>query len=98
MKNHTLQAAYLAALLLAGCSEKPKTDPVAEAPPPTVERTGDVSELKADKPEQFPLVLAGTSPEMVTLSVTGTVTPDVAKYSGYLAGVGKGYRNRRQTG
>lgn len=74
------QAAFVVALLLAGCGEKVKPDPAAEVPPPaTVERTGDVSALKTDHPEQFPLVAAGKLSEAGMLSVTGTVAPDVSR-------------------
>lgn len=79
MKRISL-GACLAAFLLAGCGEKFRPDPAAEAPPPaTVERTGDVTALKTDHPEQFPLVAASKYSEAGTLSVTGTVTPDVSR-------------------
>jgi membrane fusion protein, heavy metal efflux system len=69
----------LTAFALAGCAEKPKPDPAGEAPPAAnVIVTGDVGSLKVDHPEQFPTVAAGKLSEAATLSVTGTVTPDVS--------------------
>ena len=70
----------MVALLVAGCGEKAKSDPAAEAPPaPNVVVTGDVNTLKVDHPEQFPTVAAGKFSSAATLSVTGTVTPDVSR-------------------
>jgi cobalt-zinc-cadmium efflux system membrane fusion protein len=72
-------SALFAAAFLAGCAEKPKPDPAAEVPPASsVITTGDVNTLKVDRPEQFPTVAAGKLSEAETLSVTGTVAPDVS--------------------
>jgi cobalt-zinc-cadmium efflux system membrane fusion protein len=73
-------AALMAVVLVVGCGEKPKSDPAAEVPPPTtVITTGNVNALKVDHPEQFPTVAAGKLSQAGTLSVTGTVTPDVSR-------------------
>ena len=73
-------AALVAASLLTGCGEKPKSDPAAEVPPATtVVNTGDAGNMKVDHPEQFPLVAAVKYSDAGTLSVTGTVTPDVSR-------------------
>ncbi len=80
MKRLIFSATVPAILFLASCGEKPKSDPAAEAPPPTtIVRTGDVNTLKVDHPEQFPVVEAGKASGAGTLSVTGTVTPDVSR-------------------
>jgi cobalt-zinc-cadmium efflux system membrane fusion protein len=88
MKRQTLhfrprnaaQAFLLCGLLLAGCGGRATPNPSAEAPPPaTVEHTGDVRTLKVDHPEQFPVVAADSYTSAGTLSVTGTVTPDVSR-------------------
>jgi cobalt-zinc-cadmium efflux system membrane fusion protein len=72
--------AFLAVIGLSGCGEKTKPDPAAEAPPPAqVEAIGDVNTLKVDHPEQFPTVAAERLAAAGTLSVTGTVTPDVSR-------------------
>ena len=75
-----LPAALLATILLVACGEKPKSDPAAEAPPAAnVVVTGDVNTLKVDHPEQFPVVEAAKYSDAGTLSVTGTVAPDVSR-------------------
>jgi len=75
-----LQTALLAAFIASGCAQKARPDQAAEAPPaPTVVTTGDVNALKVDHPEQFPVVAAGKLSEAGSLSVTGTVTPDVSR-------------------
>ena len=82
MNRNTLQAATLCliALFLVGCGNGVKADPKAEAPPPTtIEREQDVSVVKVDHPEQFPLVAAqphNTAPE---LNVTGVLSADVSR-------------------
>jgi cobalt-zinc-cadmium efflux system membrane fusion protein len=82
MKRRSLYGAValLAAIVASGCGEKVKPDRAAEAPPPAqVEVTGDVNTLKVDHPEQFPTVAAARQSAAGTLSVTGTVTPDVSR-------------------
>jgi len=67
-------------LVVAGCSEKAKPDPAAEAPPATtVVSTGNANLLTVDHPEQFPAVEAGKLSQTGTVNVTGTVTPDVSR-------------------
>jgi membrane fusion protein, heavy metal efflux system len=75
-----LRVSYCAVLtgLLAGCGGKSESG--AGAPPaPKVEREEDVNVLKAEHPEQFPLVKAGEYLAAPTLSVTGTVNPDISR-------------------
>src|SRR6202158_2374709 len=63
--------------LLADCSEG-KGDPKAEAPPPArVEHEEDVSVVRVDHPEQFPLATAAAHTSASQLSATGTVSPDI---------------------
>lgn len=67
------------AISLLGCGEG-KADPKAEAPPPTqVERAADVTLLKVDHPDQFPLATAGEHKAAPALNVTGTVNPDITR-------------------
>ena len=66
-------------LFITGCGQS-KGDPKAEAPPPVnVEHEEDVSVVKVDHPEQFPLVAAGEYDSSSELSATGTVTPDISR-------------------
>ena len=66
-------------LFITGCGQS-KGDPKAEAPPPVnVEHEEDVSIVKVDHPEQFPLVAAGEYDSSSELSATGTVTPDISR-------------------
>jgi cobalt-zinc-cadmium efflux system membrane fusion protein len=68
------------ALLLAGCSGKSADVGNAGAPPPVkVEKEPDVNLMQVEHPEQFPLVQATEYFSTSTLSVTGTVTPDVSR-------------------
>ena len=68
-----------ACLWLGGCGEA-KSDPKAEAPPPTkVEAVGDRSVFEVAHPEQFALVAADSYFAQRQLKVTGTVAPDVAR-------------------
>jgi cobalt-zinc-cadmium efflux system membrane fusion protein len=63
---------------MAACESK--SDPKAEAPPPTkVERVEDRSVFEVDKPERFALVTAEPHLAVRQLKVTGTVAPDVAR-------------------
>jgi cobalt-zinc-cadmium efflux system membrane fusion protein len=62
-----------------GCGEN-KSDPKAEAPPPTtVESDMDANNFKVDHPEQFPLVTAVEHKAAPALNVTGVVQPDIAR-------------------
>ena len=64
---------------LAGCGEG-KGDPKAEAPPPArVEHEEDVSVVRVDHPEQFPLATAAAHTSASQLSATGTVSPDISR-------------------
>src|SRR5690242_15284190 len=66
--------------LLAGCGAKATVDPRAEAPPPAVvEQDQDVNLVKADHPEQYPLVTATGREAAPELHVTGVVSPDVSR-------------------
>ena len=73
----TLFFAYC--LFLTGCGES-KSDPKAEAPPPTtVEKEQDFSVIQVDHPEQFPLATAVAHESRSQLTVTGTVNPDISR-------------------
>jgi cobalt-zinc-cadmium efflux system membrane fusion protein len=66
------------ALTLTGCSTR--ADPEAGAPPPAhVEHEDDLNVVKADHPEQFPLVVAAMHAAASQLVVTGAVNPDVSR-------------------
>lgn len=57
-----------------------KADPKAEAPPPpVVEHEADLSIVKVDLPERFPLATASEHKSVTTLTVTGVVNPDVSR-------------------
>jgi membrane fusion protein, heavy metal efflux system len=74
-------AAYIfaAGVVLAGCGEG-KSDPKAEAPPPTqVEHEQDLNVVKVEHPEQFPLAKATEHGATSQLAVTGVVSPDVSR-------------------
>src|ERR1700681_3377031 len=75
----TLALFFTAGWVLAGCSEG-KGDPKAEAPPPArVEHEEDVSVVRVDHPEQFPLATAAAHTSASQLSATGTVSPDISR-------------------
>ena len=66
-------------LCLVGC-EKKAFNPADGAPAATQPtETGDMSLVTVDKPNQFPLVAADRVDAPAQLSVTGTVSPDVAR-------------------
>lgn len=67
------------AVTLLGCGGK-KTDPKAEAPPPTkIEREQDANLIQVDHPEHFPLATAVEHASASELVVTGVVSPDVSR-------------------
>jgi cobalt-zinc-cadmium efflux system membrane fusion protein len=69
----------MCALLATGCG-KSGSGPAAEAPPPAdVEHKDGVSVIQVDHPERFPLVTAVRHEAVLTLNVTGTVSPDVSQ-------------------
>jgi cobalt-zinc-cadmium efflux system membrane fusion protein len=72
-------AAVMAAAACTGCGGS-AGDSSTGAPPPTkVEKEQDVSLFQVEHPERFPLVSAGQYLAAPTLSVTGTVSPDVSR-------------------
>ena len=76
--NVTLVCAAL--MLSAACEKKVQADPSIEAPPPAkVDREGDSSLLKVDKPGDFPLVTAEAHQATPEMSATGVVSPDVSR-------------------
>jgi cobalt-zinc-cadmium efflux system membrane fusion protein len=82
MKRAPLAATTLffsLSLFLGGCSGG-KSDPKAEAPPPTsVEHEQDANMVQVDHPEQFPLAIATAYEATSRLIVTGTVNPDISR-------------------
>lgn len=71
-------AAALAVFALAGCEKK--SDPAAEAPPPTtIQAAQSADAVKVDKPGEFPLATAETQMTAPTMSVTGQVQPDITR-------------------
>ena len=74
----TLSFALIAALIPVGCGEK--SDPQAEAPPPTkIEKIDDRNVFKVDHPERFQLTQAQEHIATPQLRVTGTVNPDISR-------------------
>ncbi len=73
-------AAAIAVLLLQGCGQKTK-NPSAEAPPApkSIVTAGDDALVHLDRPDQFPLVAAGSYEATSSLNVTGQVNPDVSR-------------------
>jgi cobalt-zinc-cadmium efflux system membrane fusion protein len=68
-------------LALAGCKRGETADKAAQEAPPAnvaVENTS-ANSVKVDRPERFPLVAATTRHVVSTLSVTGSVQPDVSR-------------------
>jgi cobalt-zinc-cadmium efflux system membrane fusion protein len=66
--------------VLAACTARGSTDPVAGAPPPAVvERDGEGAGLRVDHPERFPLATATARRAAPELTVTGVVNPDVSR-------------------
>lgn len=66
------------AALQAGCGGKAATGDGAP-PPPKVEQETDVSLLRVEHPEQFPVVKASEFLQAPSLTVTGVVSPDVSR-------------------
>ncbi|HXW14507.1 MAG TPA: efflux RND transporter periplasmic adaptor subunit [Terriglobia bacterium] len=63
---------------LAGCESGPR-DQKEEAPPPLRLERVDPNIFQVERPDQFPLIAAGTHTAVSQLKVTGTVTPDIAR-------------------
>jgi cobalt-zinc-cadmium efflux system membrane fusion protein len=68
-------ALALVVMVFTGCR---KTQESTEPPPAVVEHA-DLSLVKVDHPEQFPVVTAAEHKAERTLTVTGVVSPDVAR-------------------
>ena len=68
-------------IALPGCGGDIKAgNPKGEAPPTVqIEVEGNSKLIRADHPEQFPVVAAGRCDTAPELNVTGTVTPDVSR-------------------
>jgi membrane fusion protein, heavy metal efflux system len=65
---------------LTGCTSSAKSDPRVEEPPKAeVEHAPSAEWVKVDRPEQFPLAIATAHATTPELSVTGVVSPDVAR-------------------
>jgi cobalt-zinc-cadmium efflux system membrane fusion protein len=65
---------------LAGCTARGSADEGSGAPPPAVvERDDDVSTIRVDHPDRFPLATATTHDAAPELSVTGVVNADVSR-------------------
>jgi len=66
------------AAIQAGCGGKAASGDGAP-PPPKVEQETDVSLLRVEHPEQFPVVKASEFLQAPSLTVTGVVSPDVSR-------------------
>lgn len=70
------------AATLAGCGKKSEVLAASADTgphPATVEPDMDANNFKVDKPEDFPIVTAGSYLAATNLNVTGTVSPDVSR-------------------
>ncbi len=78
--SRELQIVFLSlcAVMQAGCGGKAASGDGAP-PPPKVEQESDVSVLRVEHPEQFPVVKAVESLQAPSLTVTGVVSPDVSR-------------------
>jgi cobalt-zinc-cadmium efflux system membrane fusion protein len=66
--------------LLGGCRAQQATEAALEAPPPApIDREGDGASIELKHPEQFPLATATAHEAVSELSVTGVISPDVAR-------------------
>lgn len=76
--NSAILILLAAGVSCGGCGSK--ADPRAEAPPPAkVEHEADADLVRADHPEQFPLVAAAEYDGTSQLIATGVVAPDVSR-------------------
>ena len=75
----TVIISVLANVCLIGCGESPLKSGGSATPPAVVERATDADTFKVDHPDQFQLVNAAQYLAAPTLSVTGTVSPDVSR-------------------
>jgi cobalt-zinc-cadmium efflux system membrane fusion protein len=66
------------AVMQAGCGGKAAPGDGAP-PPPKVEQETDVSLLRVEHPEQYPVVKAVESLQTPSLTVTGVISPDVSR-------------------
>ena len=75
-----------ASLLLVGCDQKNETQQQAAAlpasPPAQVEVITDNNIIEVPRPDEFPLVKAGTRSVSKELSVNGSIAPDVSRTVG----------------
>jgi cobalt-zinc-cadmium efflux system membrane fusion protein len=79
MKARFLAIPMMAVLILTGCG-KEKSDPQAEAPPPTkVERVQDRNVFSVDHAERFKFTQAAEYVATPQLKATGTVAPDISR-------------------
>ena len=72
----------LASLLVSGCHKQDEADRQAQEAPPSdasAQTPAAAGTVKADNPAQFSLVQASTQQRFNTLSVTGSVNPDVSR-------------------
>lgn len=83
MKQSATRTATLlvaCALCTVGCNSSKQHDEAAEAPPKTtVEHAGDPQLIHVDHPERFALTTAVEHRATSTLSVTGSVNPDISR-------------------
>ena len=69
-----------ASLILAGCGSRERVNAAAGAPPSAkVEEVPDLSLVKVDHPERFPLVTASRHEDLPEVKATGAVNPDIEK-------------------
>ncbi len=75
-----------ASLLLVGCDQKNETQQQAAAlpasPPAQVDVITDNNVIEVPRPDEFPLVKAGTRSVSKELSVNGSIAPDVSRTVG----------------
>lgn len=81
MKSRPVHLMLLAifSVSLGACGKSENVGNAGAPPPVKVEKEQDVSLISVDHPDQFPLVQATEYLAAPTLSVTGTVSPDVSR-------------------
>jgi membrane fusion protein, heavy metal efflux system len=85
MNRHLLIAVgfcFFACIFLSGCGPRAgasETAPDLVLPPVVVEHVANEGMATVEHPDQFPLVVAGERIKAAELSVTGAVSPDVAR-------------------
>jgi cobalt-zinc-cadmium efflux system membrane fusion protein len=74
-----LVVCLLAGMLLISCKRDTADDKAGAPPPASVVTEANADDLKVEHPDQFPLATAGERKAAPEMSVTGVVSPDIAR-------------------